>query len=585
MRPIRPASARRHSAVMLSCLSTLVFLVLLPAVALGQAAQVRVTSDGAGTRLQVDGKDFMVIGMNWDYFPIGKNYTYSLWTQPDDIIEAALHREMTLLRNMGVNVIRQYVGVPPRWVRYIYERYGIWTILNHSLGRYGVTVDGVFVQQTDYSDSRTRGQLTAEIAALAEEFRDVPGLLMWLLGNENNYGLEWSSAETEAFPEGERQAAKAVYLYSLMGEVTRAIKAHDTVHPVAIANGDLQYLDIIAREAKGIDVFGTNMYRGISFGDAFERVKRTLGIPILFTEFGADAFDAKENREDQYTQARYLLGQWKEIYEQSSGKGRTGNAIGGLTFQFTDGWWKYKQESNLDVHDINASWPNDAYPEDFVAGQNNMNEEWWGVCAKGPSDARGIYEVYPRAAFYALQQAHRLDPYAAGTTIDAINRHFAAIDPTAALLQARGDRGAMLGEETKRLRISGLRMEMSTISTGGSNVSTPDEAAPFGTTRPAFRGFDHMESFYAEVEARPAENVSGSVSLNVLGHVPVNPIDELFYEYRGRARSVRVDGEPEQMTDIERVRVYRAQVSWDDSWFHLNAFYRTGHYHWGYEGD
>lgn len=44
---------------------------------------------------------------------------------------------MPLLKDMGINTIRQYVGVPPRWVRYIYETYGIYTIINHPCGRYG----------------------------------------------------------------------------------------------------------------------------------------------------------------------------------------------------------------------------------------------------------------------------------------------------------------------------------------------------------------------------------------------------------------------------------------------------------------
>ena len=88
-------------------------------------------------------------------------------------------------------------------------------------------------------------------------------------------------------------------------------------------------------------------------------------------------------KEDQVTQAYYLLGQWQEIYEQSAGKGRVGNAIGGLIFQWSDGWWKYMQESRLDIHDTNASWPNGGYPEDFREGDNNMNEEWWGITAKG----------------------------------------------------------------------------------------------------------------------------------------------------------------------------------------------------------
>ncbi|WP_461415206.1 glycoside hydrolase 5 family protein [Gemmatimonas sp.] len=203
----------------------------------------------------------MIRGMNWDYFPIGTNYAYSLWTQPDDVIKAALDREMSLLKVMGVNVIRQYSGVPPRWVMYIYEQYGIWTVLNHSLGRYGTTIGGVFNAQTDYSDPRVRRALTNEVLALVDEFRGTPGLLMWLPGNENNYGLTWKSAATENLPAGERDAAKAAFLYSLVGEVARAIKTRDTAHPVAFANGDLQYLDIIARAAKGLDVFGTNVYR------------------------------------------------------------------------------------------------------------------------------------------------------------------------------------------------------------------------------------------------------------------------------------------------------------------------------------
>ena len=33
-------------------------------------------------------------------------------------------------------------GIPPRWIKYIYEKYGIYTVLNHSVGRYGMTIDG-----------------------------------------------------------------------------------------------------------------------------------------------------------------------------------------------------------------------------------------------------------------------------------------------------------------------------------------------------------------------------------------------------------------------------------------------------------
>ena len=267
-------------------------LLLLPASALAQPAgadlpTIEVVTDASGSRLQVDGKDLMVFGMNWGYMPIGQNYTYSLWTKPDDIIQAALDREMPLLRAMGVNAIRQYAGIPPRWVQYIYEKYGIFTVLNHAMGRYGVTVNGVYVEQTDYSDPESRALIRGEVEDMVREFKDTPGVLMWLLGNENNYGLVWSSAETEALPEGERDAAKARYLYSLFGEVTDAIKAIDSTRPVAMANGDTQYIDIIAEEVPNLDVFGANVYRGISFRDLFDEVKEKLGIPVVFTELSS----------------------------------------------------------------------------------------------------------------------------------------------------------------------------------------------------------------------------------------------------------------------------------------------------------
>jgi hypothetical protein len=30
---------------------------------------------------------------------------------------------------------------------------------------------------------------------------------------------------------------------------------------------------------------------------------------------------------------------------------------------------------------------------------NNMNEEWWFICAKGPTN-RILYDLYPRAVMY-----------------------------------------------------------------------------------------------------------------------------------------------------------------------------------------
>jgi len=545
---------------------------------------VRVVTDDAGQKLQLNGEDYMVFGMNWGYMPIGENYMYNLWDKSDGFIRAVLDREMSLLREMGVNSIRQYVGIPPEWVEYIYVNYGITTIINHTMARYGYTVDGAWIPVVDYSDPRLRELVTEEIVGWAEIYRDTPGILLWLLGNENNYGLHWSSFEIEALPEDERMYARARYLYTMYEEVMQEIKRVDPHRIVSICNGDLQYIEFIAQECPTMDVLGTNVYRGISVRDMYDEVDTKLGVPVLFTEFGSDAYNAREMREDQIMQARYLIGQWREIYEQSHGKGRVGNAVGGIIFQWSDGWWKFGQDSRLDIHDTNASWPNGGYIEDFVPGQNNMNEEWWGITAKGPADHNGHFEVYPRAAYYALRDAFRLDPYGPDTDLEAIRQHFGAIHPAAAELEARGDRAAMLAEERELVHVSGLRMEFEMIATGGDHTTTPRTPEGAGSY-PTFRGFDRKESFYIDLEAKPTESVVGGLSFNVLGHVPENPINEIFYENRGRPKSISSDDGDFTYEGIERIKLYQAFLSWDDPLFQLDGFYRTGHLHWGHEGD
>ena len=553
-----------------------------------QADKVSVLNDDDGMKLVVNGEHFMINGMNWDYFPIGTNYSYSLWKQSDDVIKAALDAEMGLLKNMGVNVIRQYTGVQPKWIQYIYENYGIYTLLNHSFGRYGLTVNGAWEVVTDYRDPATQALLMSEATKMAQDYKDTPGLLMFLLGNENNYGLFWAGAETEDFPDEAEKIAfigeeRGRPMYKLMNDASIKMKTIDGSHPIAICNGDVLFIDIIAEECKNIDVFGTNMYRGASFTDAFKKVKEKLDMPIMLTEFGADSFNAIKNAEDQKMQAYYMVENWKDIYQNAAGLGKAENAIGGFTFQFSDGWWKFGQTKNLEVHDNNASWANGGYSLDLAPGENNMNEEWFGICAKGPTDVRGLYTLYPRAAYYALKEAHQLNPYEEGVDAEFVKNHFENIELMGAVLQARGDKAALGGNE--KIKLSNMRAEFTTFNTGGSLLTTPDTADPKKSSYPNELGFDHMQSYFIGVEANPTSSMRANVNFNILGNVAENPIDEIFYENTGRSISVNTDDGNIEITDPNRVKIYNAEFDWNAKDFNLRGFYRTGHYHWSYEGD
>jgi hypothetical protein len=567
--------------------SLLTFLLLFFVIAVfSQTDKIAVVKKDNGVVLEVNGNGFMINGVNWDYFPIGTNFNYSLWKQSDDLIKAALDAEMSLLKNMGGNSIRAYVGMQPKWIQYIYEEYGIYTIINHSFGRYGLTIDGTWVANTEYADPRTRALLLKEVSEMVEEYKGTPGLLMYLLGNENNYGLFWEGAETEDIPVEDRKSTeRARAMYKLFNEAVVEMKKLDDSRPMSICNGDLLFLDIIAEECKDIDVLGINCYRGASFGDLFEKVKESMDVPVMFAEFGADAFNEINMAEDQRSQAIYNLANWKEIYENAAGLGKSGNSIGGYTFQYSDGWWKYGQTKNLEIHDVNASWGNGGYKFDYVPGENNMNEEWFGICAKGETNERGLYELYPRAAYYALKEAHKLNPYSPETSLESIDNYFSNINVEDAILQARGDRADLISQNLKKAQV-GLRGEITTYSTGGYLITTPKNKTSDYDGNPSSQGFDHTESFYVDIDAQPAENIHTNVSFNILGNVAENPIEEIFYENRGQSKIIYTDqGTSIDISSAERIKLYQADFDWKGKWFNLTGFYRTGHYHWGYEGD
>lgn len=540
-----------------------------PSFAASMDGSVQIYHDDNGYILHKDGQPYFIRGMNWGYVPIGTNYSYNFWAEPEWIIRKALDKEMALLKAMGVNSIRQYDGIPPEWVRYIYQTYGITTMINPTVGRYGVELHGNWIPVTNYQDPEIRELLKQQVRNVVAQYKDCEGVLLWLLGNENNYGLHWSSFEIEQLPKDEQYAEKAKYLYSLFGEIVDEIHQTDQKHPVAIANGDVQYIDIIAENIPNLDIFATNVYRGASVRDLYTVVEEKLGVPVFFSEFGADAYNAKEQREDHLEQAFFIREQWKEIYLNTYRLGSK-NAIGGYTFQWADGWWKYLQEENLEIHDNNASWSNGGYYFDFVEGQNNMNEEWFGICAKGPADENHLFDLYPRASYYLLKDAYQMEAY---STIDenAIREHFDALNPLDYDVAYTTQVGIAKSQEYTKTRVENIRSELyGFVSDTGNQI----------------RNIEHLQSFYVDVVSEPNDNLKGAISVNILGNVPNNRIDELYYERRGR--SVRFQDSEDNivtLTDINRVQIYQASIDWQSDNVDTTVYFRKGHYHWAHEGD
>lgn len=354
-----------------------------------------------GGRLLVDGAPYTVRGVNWACYPVGTNYAYNFWDEPDSVVTAQLDYEMGLLRDMGVNTVRIYAGIPPRWITYIWEHYGIRTMVNCTLGRYGVRVRGDWDPHTDYADADVCLQLVEEAGAMAETYRGTAGLLCYLLGNENNYGLFWDGPETEDIPVPDTLSTeRAIALYAAVNESAKAVKAVDPQSLVTLVNGDVLFLDLVETLCPDVDILGVNTYRGPSFTDLFDTVAGRSSKPLLLTEFGSDAYNVLLEAEEQDGQAAIDLANWQEILAEYN----AGRCLGGFTFQFSDEWWKHGQDVRLDEHDTEPSWHNGGYAFDYVRGRENMNEEWFGLCAKRPSSSTlRLYDLAPRKAYFALQ--------------------------------------------------------------------------------------------------------------------------------------------------------------------------------------
>jgi beta-glucuronidase len=362
-------------------------------------------------QLMVDGKPYIIkavtytptkVGqspdegtlLNWmeeDYNKNGKvDGPYDAWVDKNrngkqDIDEPAVG-DFQLMKEMGVNTIRLYIqpfGIKKELLRDLYENYGIRVILGNFLGKYTLGSGASWYEGTDYENAEHKRNMLESVKKMVLEFKDEPYVLMWLLGNENNYGVACNAdKKPEAF-------------YKFVNEAARLIKSLDKNHPVAIANGDTLFLDIFAKNCPDVDIFAANAYRGdYGFGSFWEQVYDATGKAAFITEYGCPAFmKDRSYQEAEESQSNYHLGCWEDIeYNMAGGKG-TGNALGGVIFEWLDEWWKAYEPY---LHDTEGLFRG-PFPEGF------MYEEWLGICGQGDGSKSPFLRVL-RKSYYTYQE-------------------------------------------------------------------------------------------------------------------------------------------------------------------------------------
>jgi hypothetical protein len=301
-----------------------------------------------GPEVQVGGKTLHLRGVNWNPIPKGGTHPGSL------DYDGFAATDIPLMQAAGINAIRTYEPLTDR---------GVLDAL---------AAAGIFVLNTVYPYG---GNAASTVDAPVNAVKDHAAILFWVIGNEWNYNglyVDLSAAES----------------IERINEVMGRIRALDTAHPIATVYGELPSADVLS-QLEDIDVWGLNVYSGISFGNRFDDWSARSDKPMFFGEYGADAWNASTGEYDPESQAMATEALTTEILEQSTRAG--GPCSGGTIFEFADEWWK-DQGGSADEQDVGGIAPGGGpYPD------STFNEEYWGIVT---------VEREPRPAYEALKRLY-----------------------------------------------------------------------------------------------------------------------------------------------------------------------------------
>ena len=357
----------------------------------------------------VEGKPFLVKGVCYNPIPVGKPNDYDFWSDKFE----PWKKDGELMQKMGINTVRFYqagenLESVKKVVNDFYVLYGIHSAMGNWLGFWNYPAPF-------YDDKDFRDKVKKETLSMVESLKNEKGILCWILGNENNYSFSgrvnaWSSERIDKLKNPRIcMLARAQSYYTLINEIAKDIHKIDPNHPVVMGNGELVCLDTAKEYAPDIDIIGCVIYRGKTFGNIFQSVRKTFDKPLLFIEFGCDSYDAFKKAEDEDMQAYFLESQWVEIYKNLANNPEgAGNCLGGTMFEWNDEWWKHNESASdgWATHDVESYWSNAAYYFDIRAERNmNMNEEWFGLVKLGViANSDKLDKRIPRKAYYVLRE-------------------------------------------------------------------------------------------------------------------------------------------------------------------------------------
>jgi beta-glucosidase/6-phospho-beta-glucosidase/beta-galactosidase len=204
-----------------------------------------------------------------------------------------------------------------------------------------------------------------------KNYKDHPAILMWEVGNENNFHPDWFGGNLNVW-------------YRLLEEVAQKIKTIDSNHPVSTAHGEVP-TKLVLNSCPSVDIWGMNIYRWDNSVSAVNDFREISDKPLYVSEAGADSYDIRYSEEREELQAKANQKILNDILS------KTDECIGVTLFSFADEWWKAGNPSQQDTG-------GDAPGSTGVPYDGTANEEYWGILKRDRTKkesfniVKGIYE-------------------------------------------------------------------------------------------------------------------------------------------------------------------------------------------------
>lgn len=333
-----------------NCAFCCVILAGLVLFSYGNAAPSKTVVKVEGRQILVNGTPFTIKGVGYSPTPIGETPE----SPPYDYLDSLIYsRDLPLLKEMHCNTIRL-------WGWDNNKEHTDFLDAAYNSGIYVIVGFWIDYRYSDLSDSATREKYKDDFENLVVSYKDNNAVLMWCVGNEVGWFYQdindWFS------------------LLDTLAQIAHEIEGGN-FHPVTTAHlvistasesvymKTLGQIDTFESQFNNIDVWGINIYPGISFGNFFKDYAKISKKPLWISEYGIDAFDIRDATEYEETQAIWDVRQWDEIAENNN------ICSGGTIMAYLDEWWK---AGDPNTHDL-GGYSTSAHPDSF------SNEEWWGI--------------------------------------------------------------------------------------------------------------------------------------------------------------------------------------------------------------